>query len=63
MQPKQKVLAYITRTNEEENELLVFNHTDFPESGIQVPGGSGDAGEDPVHAVKREVKEETGLTF
>lgn len=35
-----KVYAYITH----EERLLVFKHVDFPEVGIQVPGGTLDAG-------------------
>jgi 8-oxo-dGTP pyrophosphatase MutT (NUDIX family) len=41
---------------------LVFRHTDFPEAGIQVPGGTVEPGEDPARAVMREAYEETGLT-
>ena len=52
-----KVYAYITYAN----KLLVFKHVDFPEAGIQVPGGTMDAGETPEMAVRREVFEETGL--
>jgi 8-oxo-dGTP pyrophosphatase MutT (NUDIX family) len=55
---KTKVLAYITHGE----RLLVFRHTDFPEAGIQVPGGSVEPGEDPAAAVLRETEEETGLT-
>lgn len=52
-----KVYAYITH----EERLLVFKHVDFPEAGIQVPGGTLDAGERPEDAVLREACEETGL--
>jgi len=52
-----KVYAYITHAN----KLLVFEHVDFPEAGVQVPGGTMDAGETPEMAVRREVFEETGL--
>jgi 8-oxo-dGTP diphosphatase len=54
---RQKVYAYITRGD----ELLVFRHVDFPEAGIQVPGGTLEAGEDPARGALREAREETGL--
>ena len=57
MLTKNKVYAYITRGN----NLLVFRHVDFPEAGIQVPGGTMEDGEDPLEAVLREAYEETGL--
>lgn len=53
-----KVFAYITN----QNRLLVFRHTDFPEAGIQVPAGTVMAGEDLRSAVMREAQEETGLS-
>lgn len=53
-----KVFAYITN----QNRLLVFRHTDFPEAGIQVPAGTVIPGEDLAVAVLREAHEETGLT-
>lgn len=52
-----KVLAYITHGN----RLLVFRQPDFPEAGIQVPGGSVEPGEALEAAVLREAREETGL--
>lgn len=52
-----KVYAYITRAD----KLLVFKHVDFPEAGIQIPGGSMEAWETPEMAVMREVEDETGL--
>lgn len=52
-----KVYAYITRGE----QLLVFNHVDFPEAGIQVPGGTLEPEELPESAVLREAEEETGL--
>ena len=55
---KRKVLAYITHAG----RLLLFRHTDYPEAGIQVPGGTVAEGEAPEAAVLREALEETGLT-
>ena len=44
-----------------ERQLLIFAHRDFPDAGLQVPGGTLDTGELPVVGVIREVFEETGL--
>ena len=54
---RNKVYAYIIRGE----HLLVFHHVDFPEAGIQIPGGTVEEGEDPALAVLREAFEETGL--
>lgn len=54
---KQKVYAYVLK----QNRLLVFRHTQFPEAGIQVPGGTVEPSEPLEHAVLREAAEETGL--
>ena len=34
---------------------------DFPEAGIQIPGGTIEDGEEPDEAVQREAFKETGL--
>ena len=52
-----KVFAYITN----QNRLLMFRHTDFPEAGIQVPAGTVKPNEELAIAVLREAEEETGL--
>lgn len=58
MAPVRRIaLAYITHAN----RLLVFTHPDFPEAGVQVPGGTLKEGEEPDEAVMREAFEETGL--
>lgn len=52
-----KAHAYVTH----EQRLLVFEHPEHPEAGIQVPGGTIESGESPREAVVRETSEETGL--
>ncbi|MEL7338959.1 MAG: NUDIX domain-containing protein [Bacteroidota bacterium] len=59
---KTKVLAYITRQQGGKRQLLIFSHRDFPEAGLQVPGGSVQSREGLQEAVLREVEEESGLT-
>jgi len=54
---RRKALAYITCGV----RLLVFEHVDFPEAGIQVPAGTIEPGEEPAAAALREAFEETGL--
>lgn len=55
--PVRKVYAYITCGS----SLLVFQHVQYPQAGIQVPGGSVAPGESYEQALLREVREETGL--
>ena len=45
-----------------DNQLLVFEHTAYPEAGIQIPGGTIEVGEDPDDAALREAAEETGIS-
>ncbi len=52
-----KVLVYITHGD----RLLVFTQPAHPAAGIQVPGGTVEAGESLVAAALREAREETGL--
>ena len=53
----QKVACYITQGD----RLLVFDHTEFPEAGKQIPAGTLEPGEDPAHGALREAREESGL--
>ncbi|GHO43237.1 NUDIX domain-containing protein [Ktedonospora formicarum] len=53
----EKVTAFITRERQECKELLVFEHA---LSGVQVPAGTVETGEEFAEAVTREVWEETG---
>ncbi len=57
MKRVRKVVAYITLGD----KLLVFNHRDYPEAGVQVPAGTVEEAEELPDAVLREAEEETGL--
>lgn len=59
---RHKVLAYILRAHNTQREVLVFEHRDFPEAGIQVPAGTVDPDEPFETALFREIQEESGLT-
>ena len=61
MKEKAKVIAYIFRMRNNQKELLVFSHKDFPEAGVQVVGGSIEKGETFGTALVREILEESGL--
>lgn len=54
-----RVAAYAVITDDEERVLLAhWNQNGH--SGWTMPGGGLEPGEDPEHAVRREVREETG---
>ena len=58
---KQKAYAYILRGKDQERQMLVFEHQDFPDAGRQVPGGTVEPGEEIMLGAQREAEEETGL--
>jgi ADP-ribose pyrophosphatase YjhB (NUDIX family) len=57
VRPRKRVVVYVERGE----ELLVFDHRDHPDAGTQVPAGGVHEGEALVDAVRREVREETGV--
>lgn len=59
-QPKFTVSAAIVLLNER-NEVLLLDHVLRPYSGWGLPGGFIGHGEQPEKAIRREVKEETGI--
>lgn len=46
---------------DESGRVLLLNHTFRPFSGWGLPGGFVSRGEDPEEAIRREIREETGL--
>ncbi|MFY0804459.1 NUDIX hydrolase [Peribacillus frigoritolerans] len=58
--PIKKAYGYVTRINNGETQVLVFQHP-IKEAGIQIPKGTVKPQEDAYQAVIREMKEETGL--
>ena len=52
------VAAIITH---DRGEVLLLNHVIRPLSGWGIPGGFIDAGEQPEAALRREIREETGI--
>ncbi|MFP7478600.1 NUDIX hydrolase [Terribacillus saccharophilus] len=57
----EKVLAYILSSRNSTYQMLVHEHKDIPEAGLQIPGGTVDQGEDLAAALHREILEESGL--
>ena len=58
---RDKVFAYVVHSFCNRQHLLVFRHIDFPEAGIQVPGGTVEPGETLQAAALREAIEESAL--
>lgn len=58
MHLRKRVFTYITH----KGKLLVFDHVENPDLGMQIPGGTIEDGELPEQAAIREAKEETGLS-
>lgn len=56
--PRPGVYAILPRDG-----LLLLTHQEEPEPEVQLPGGGIDPGESPIHALHREVFEETGWTI
>ena len=63
-----KVLVYVLRRRGAgggggggQLQLLVHEHRDVPEAGVQVPAGTVEPGENPADAAARELFEESGL--
>lgn len=61
METKRKVLAYVTKGESPDLELLVFEHKHIPEAGLQVPAGTVEETEMLQDALYREIFEETGI--
>jgi 8-oxo-dGTP diphosphatase len=61
MKLKRKVLAYITKGEDAERQILVFEQKDNPDAGLQVPGGTIEEDELLLDALYREIEEETGI--
>jgi len=62
LRQKTKVLGYIIKGFNESIHLLIFSHRDFPNAGLQVPGGTIEEGEELQIGMLREIKEESGLS-
>jgi 8-oxo-dGTP pyrophosphatase MutT (NUDIX family) len=57
MQRIPKVVIYLVQRG----QLLVFEHPDAPNAGLQVPAGTVKPGEEPRVAATRELREESGI--
>ena len=54
---RRRVYLYIIKCH----YILVLRHVDFPNLGLQIPGGTVEKNETPADAAAREALEETGL--
>ena len=57
MPPRLRTVAYVTRAD----ALLVFEHRDYSDAGLQVPAGRLDPGETLEQGLARELQEEAGI--
>ncbi|HEY9290111.1 MAG TPA: NUDIX domain-containing protein [Microlunatus sp.] len=55
-----RVAVYVFGTDRDD-QLLVFDHVDHPDAGVQIPAGGVDPGETLDAAVRREALEECGV--
>ena len=58
---KKKVICYLLRKNNNDSEILVFDHRDYPDAGTQVVGGTVEDGENLLATMVREIYEEAGI--
>jgi 8-oxo-dGTP diphosphatase len=58
MKTRHRAYAYVTH----QHRILLFTHPQSPESGIQVPAGTIQEGEESAVGALREAHEETGLS-
>ncbi|WP_229723215.1 NUDIX hydrolase [Deinococcus aerolatus] len=56
---REKVLCLVVRGS----SLLVFDHADVPDAGVQLPAGGTEPGETPADTAVRELFEESGLSL
>ena len=54
---REKVLCLVMR----DSSLLVFDHADVPDAGVQLPAGGVEPDETPADTAVRELHEESGL--
>lgn len=55
-----RVAVYVL-PHDRDDHLLVFDHVDVPEAGVQIPAGGVEPGESLDAAARREVAEECGV--
>ena len=58
---RRRAYGYVTRVKDGARQVLVFRHRDYPEAGIQIPGGGIEPEKTPLQGIRREIFEETGL--
>ena len=58
---RKRVVVYGLLNCPDGPQLLVFEHRDIPDAGVQVPAGGIEADESVEDAARRELREETGV--